>query len=248
MARTEQAVAEYSRLDDNRSELQVTFALIFALVALLVLSAAVLIGLVLANQIARPVGWLILAAERVRGGDLRCGCRRSSSDDEVAGLSPRLQPHDRAARRAARRADGRLQPDRRAAAVHRDGAGRRVGRRDRAGRAGPGRAAEPGRERAAGQRPDGRRSARRWPTSCRSSRRCWPRSARSRSGRSTAEVQIGPPSRRRTLLVRIGPELRAAGRTATSSPSTTSPSCNRRSARRPGPTWRGGSRTRSRTR
>ncbi len=41
MVRTERAVAEYSRLDENRTKLQFTFALIFALVALLVLMAAV---------------------------------------------------------------------------------------------------------------------------------------------------------------------------------------------------------------
>ena len=66
MRHTEDAVAQYQRLDQNRSGLQVTFALIFALVALLVLTAAVLIGLVLANQIVRPIGWLIQAADRVR--------------------------------------------------------------------------------------------------------------------------------------------------------------------------------------
>ena len=87
MARTEQAVAEYQRLDENRSGLQVTFALIFALVALLVLSAAVLLGLVLANQIARPIGRLILAAERVRAGDLAVRVPEMRSEDEVAGLS-----------------------------------------------------------------------------------------------------------------------------------------------------------------
>jgi two-component system nitrogen regulation sensor histidine kinase NtrY len=87
MARTEQAVAEYKRLDENRSGLQVTFALIFALVALLVLSAAVLLGLVLANQIARPIGRLILAAERVRAGDLEVRVPEMQSEDEVAGLS-----------------------------------------------------------------------------------------------------------------------------------------------------------------
>jgi len=87
MMRTENAVAEYKRLDENRSGLQVTFALIFALVALLVLSAAVLIGLVLANQIARPVGRLILAAERVRAGDLTVRVPEIQSEDEVAGLS-----------------------------------------------------------------------------------------------------------------------------------------------------------------
>lgn len=87
MGRTEHAVAEYRRLDQNRSGLQITFALIFALVALLVLSAAVLIGLVLANQIARPVGRLIMAAERVRAGDLGVQVPEVHSDDEVAGLS-----------------------------------------------------------------------------------------------------------------------------------------------------------------
>jgi two-component system nitrogen regulation sensor histidine kinase NtrY len=87
MKRTEEAVAEYQRLDQNRASLLVTFALIFALVALLVLVAAVLLGLVLANQIARPVGWLMQAAERVRGGDLAVRVPETQSDDELAGLS-----------------------------------------------------------------------------------------------------------------------------------------------------------------
>ena len=84
---TERLVAEYHRLDDNRTKLQVTFAVIFALVALLVLFAAVLTGLVLANQIARPVGRLIHAAERVRAGDLTVRVPEIRSEDEVAGLS-----------------------------------------------------------------------------------------------------------------------------------------------------------------
>jgi len=87
MRHTEEAVAEYQRVDQNRSGLQVTFALIFALVALLVLSAAVLIGLVLANQIVRPVSRLIEAAERVRGGDLAVRVPEVESGDELAGLS-----------------------------------------------------------------------------------------------------------------------------------------------------------------
>ena len=87
MVRTEQAVTEYQRLDQNRSGLQITFALIFALVALLVLSAAVLIGLVMANQIVRPIGRLILAAERVRSGDLAVRVPEAATGDEVAGLS-----------------------------------------------------------------------------------------------------------------------------------------------------------------
>src|SRR5580692_12595270 len=74
-------------MDDNRSWLQVAFAWIFALVALLVLSAAVLIGLVIANQIARPIGRLINAAERVRGGEQGVRVPETATQDEVAGLT-----------------------------------------------------------------------------------------------------------------------------------------------------------------
>ena len=87
VTKTEQSVAEYNRLDKNRSWLQLAFAWIFLLVALLVLSGAVLIGLVLANQIARPIGRLIQAAERVRGGDLGVQVPEAATQDEVAGLS-----------------------------------------------------------------------------------------------------------------------------------------------------------------
>jgi two-component system, NtrC family, nitrogen regulation sensor histidine kinase NtrY len=87
MSRTEQAVAQYQRLDENRSWLQIAFAWIFAIVALMVLLAAVLIGLVLANQIARPIGRLINAAERVRSGDLAVRVAEVQTGDELAGLS-----------------------------------------------------------------------------------------------------------------------------------------------------------------
>jgi len=87
MQRTERAVSEYKRLDESRSRLQLAFAWIFATVALLVLSAAVLIGLMLANQIVRPIAGLISAAERVRGGDLSVRVPDPRMDDEIAGLS-----------------------------------------------------------------------------------------------------------------------------------------------------------------
>jgi two-component system, NtrC family, nitrogen regulation sensor histidine kinase NtrY len=87
MQRTEQAVAQYQRMDENRSWLQIAFAWIFATVALLVLLAAGLIGLIMANQIARPVGMLISAAERVRSGDLSVRVEEAATGDELAGLS-----------------------------------------------------------------------------------------------------------------------------------------------------------------
>lgn len=87
MAHTAAAVQEYHRLESNRHSLQITFVVIFAMVALLVLSAAVLVGLLFANQIARPVGRLIRAAERIRSGDLAVRLPESRREDEIAGLT-----------------------------------------------------------------------------------------------------------------------------------------------------------------
>ncbi len=85
--RTERLVAEYKRLDANRSKLQVTFALIFALVALLgaVGGGADRAG---AGQPDRPAGRLAdPGGERVRAGDLAVRVPEVRSEDEMAGLS-----------------------------------------------------------------------------------------------------------------------------------------------------------------
>jgi two-component system nitrogen regulation sensor histidine kinase NtrY len=87
MQRTELAFQQYDQLDRNRSGLQITFAMIFAIAALLVLLAAVSIGLVIANQIARPLSRLIVAADRVRSGDLTVRVTEGEADDEVGSLS-----------------------------------------------------------------------------------------------------------------------------------------------------------------
>ena len=86
MRATELAFHEYDQLDRNRGSLQVTFVVIFAIAVLLVLLAAVLVGLVMANQIARPISRLITAAERVRGGDLQTRVEEGGADDEIASL------------------------------------------------------------------------------------------------------------------------------------------------------------------
>ncbi len=68
--RTEQASAQYRELEGRRFDIQLTFALIFAVVALLLLFAAIWVGLYIADLLARPVSDLIGAAERVSAGDL----------------------------------------------------------------------------------------------------------------------------------------------------------------------------------
>lgn len=88
---TDAVVAEYERLNERRARIQYTLVLIFGLLALLVLAVGMLIGLILANQIANPVGLLILAARRVSEGDLSVRVPEAASKDggrdEVAMLS-----------------------------------------------------------------------------------------------------------------------------------------------------------------
>lgn len=87
MRKTEKVVADYKRLDHNRTKIQITFVIIFALVALLVMLAAALMGLTLARQIARPLGLLMDASHRVSEGDLSVRVPEEGRDDEIRSLS-----------------------------------------------------------------------------------------------------------------------------------------------------------------
>ncbi|MDI2090285.1 PAS domain-containing sensor histidine kinase [Commensalibacter sp. TBRC 16381] len=87
MYKTEKVVNQYNQLSNNRSKIQIMFVIIFGLIALLVLAAAVLLGLYLATQIARPVGLLTLAARKVSQGNLKVSVPELRKDDEIADLS-----------------------------------------------------------------------------------------------------------------------------------------------------------------
>src|SRR6185503_8831795 len=84
---TQDAVSEYQRLSQNRSEIQLTFAVLYAVVALLILLAAVWLALWAANRIVAPIGRLAGAAERVSEGDLSVRVETGPDDDEVGALS-----------------------------------------------------------------------------------------------------------------------------------------------------------------
>ncbi|MFQ5953428.1 MAG: ATP-binding protein [Kiloniellales bacterium] len=84
--RTREAVGQYEALERERTELQIMFNLIFFVVALLFLLAAVWGGLILANRLVRPIGDLIAAAERVRAGDLSARVPRIVGTDELGML------------------------------------------------------------------------------------------------------------------------------------------------------------------
>ncbi len=206
---TQSVVTDYERLDHNRSALQITFVLIFALVALLVLAAAALIGLVLANQIARPVGLLILAAERVREGDLAVRVPEAERDDEVAGLSRafnRMTGQLSAQRRELMSAYGQIDERRRFTEAVLSGVSAGVIGLDAQQRIElPNRTAsallETDLMQAVGQRLD-----QVVPEFAALLREAGAQPERAQ----TAEVQHGAASSRRTLLVRIGPEMRGA--------------------------------------
>jgi len=84
---TNEAVSEYRRLSENRSEIQLTFAALYVLVSLLILLAAVWLALWAANRIVTPIGRLAGAAERVREGDLAVRVKVGRDDDEIGSLS-----------------------------------------------------------------------------------------------------------------------------------------------------------------
>ncbi len=88
MEHTQSMVAEYQRMQRERSGIQITSALIFMIVALLLLFASVWIGLALANELVTPIGQLITAADRVRAGDLLARVPEDGPDsDEFVMLS-----------------------------------------------------------------------------------------------------------------------------------------------------------------
>jgi len=84
---TNAAVAEYNRLSQDRDDIQLNFAVLYVVIALLILLAAVWLGLWAANRIVSPIGRLVGAAERVTEGDLGARVAVGRNDDEIGSLS-----------------------------------------------------------------------------------------------------------------------------------------------------------------
>jgi len=89
IAKTQQAVQEYERLEEQRSGLQITFTLVFVLVAVLLLLASMWVGLIFAGQLSRPIRDLIGAANAVGGGDLSARVGVPGDPDDELGLLAR---------------------------------------------------------------------------------------------------------------------------------------------------------------
>ena len=84
---TRLAAAQYQQLEGRRSQLQITFAVIYIIVAMLFLAAAIAIGIHFAAQLADPISRLVGAAEQVRAGDLSARVPEGEKDDELVSLS-----------------------------------------------------------------------------------------------------------------------------------------------------------------
>jgi two-component system, NtrC family, nitrogen regulation sensor histidine kinase NtrY len=85
--RVEDAVGRYQTMEQQRSGIQISFVMIFVVVALLLLLAAIWIGLTVSTQLAKPISSLISAAERVSQGDLSVRVDTADSVDEIGALS-----------------------------------------------------------------------------------------------------------------------------------------------------------------
>ncbi|MBB4265339.1 sensor histidine kinase NtrY-like [Roseospira visakhapatnamensis] len=84
---TEQAAVEYRALEGRRSSYEFTLSMIFVMASLLLLLAAIAVGLTMATRLAQPIMALIDAADRVRQGNLRVRVKEIAANDEVASLS-----------------------------------------------------------------------------------------------------------------------------------------------------------------
>lgn len=80
------AVSSYRKMESERSGIQVSFIIIFVMVALLLLLAAGWVGLTVARQLARPISNLITAAGEVSDGNLDYRVDAGPETDEISAL------------------------------------------------------------------------------------------------------------------------------------------------------------------
>jgi two-component system nitrogen regulation sensor histidine kinase NtrY len=83
---TEETIQLYQQLENERGTILLDFALIYLAFAVLLLLAAVWVGLWFAERLSRPVGQLAGAAQRVGAGDLDIRVPDEKDDDEIAML------------------------------------------------------------------------------------------------------------------------------------------------------------------
>jgi two-component system nitrogen regulation sensor histidine kinase NtrY len=86
LKQTEASAAEYAAIESRRLGIQVAFALMFAVIALTILMASVLIGLNFSNWLVAPIRRLMSAASVVSTGDLHVQVPVHKSEGDLAQL------------------------------------------------------------------------------------------------------------------------------------------------------------------
>jgi two-component system, NtrC family, nitrogen regulation sensor histidine kinase NtrY len=86
LKQTEASAAEYAEIESRRLGIQVNFALMFAVIALTILTASILIGLNFANWLVAPIRRLMSAANIVSTGDLHVQVPVHRSEGDLAQL------------------------------------------------------------------------------------------------------------------------------------------------------------------
>jgi len=80
------AAEDYERLAAQRFGFELTFFLMFVVVTVLLMLAAVWLALTFSTRISRRLGGVVVAAERVREGDLAARVVNTGEDDEIETL------------------------------------------------------------------------------------------------------------------------------------------------------------------
>ena len=81
-----QTATLYTQLEETRGRVLFEFGLLYLGFAVILILAAIWLGLYFAERLSRPVGRLAAAAQRVGAGDLNVQVREEESDDEIATL------------------------------------------------------------------------------------------------------------------------------------------------------------------
>lgn len=84
---TQDAVRLYQHLERDRSTLQLTFAVVFAGLAVLLLMGAIWYAIHSASQLIKPLSRLAVAAQKIGGGDLSARVKVGAREDELSALS-----------------------------------------------------------------------------------------------------------------------------------------------------------------
>jgi len=87
LERVNQAADQYESIKGEQRSIEVRFYMMFVLVAFLLLLAAIWLGLNFATRLAQPISELVIAAERVRAGNLSARVPEGAEDDEIGTLS-----------------------------------------------------------------------------------------------------------------------------------------------------------------